>query len=133
MGSFAIITYPCTCFNNFLSCRFAFWLLCFISKQNKFHYKHILIISKYYFLQAETECTAQQRATCDGGSGRASCAVSNGDVFCSCPSGFALNSTNYCIGNLLNGYILGIEILFKKRKWILFGFVLLQKQCLFWL
>ncbi|XP_061167956.1 serine-rich adhesin for platelets-like [Saccostrea echinata] len=45
----------------------------------------------------ENECTAIQKATCDGGSGRASCAVSNGDVLCSCPSGYALNGTNYCI------------------------------------
>uniref|UniRef100_K1QGK1 Fibrillin-2 n=1 Tax=Magallana gigas TaxID=29159 RepID=K1QGK1_MAGGI len=45
----------------------------------------------------ENECTAQQKATCDGGNPRTSCAVLNGDVYCTCPSGFALNATKYCI------------------------------------
>ncbi|XP_056001709.1 uncharacterized protein LOC125655815 [Ostrea edulis] len=45
----------------------------------------------------ENECTAQQKATCDGGSGRATCAVSNGQVYCTCPNGYALNATKYCI------------------------------------
>nr|XP_022299294.1 uncharacterized protein LOC111108065 [Crassostrea virginica] len=62
----------------------------------------------------ETECTAQQRATCDGGSGRASCAVSNGDVYCSCPSGFALNSTNYCID--INECTAGSDICVKSKS-----------------
>lgn len=56
--------------------------------------------SNTYFSPAENECTAQQKATCDGGNPRTSCAVLNGDVYCTCPSGFALNATKYCIGKI---------------------------------
>ena len=55
---------------------------------------------RYRNFPAENECNSAQKATCDGGSGRASCAVSNGDVYCSCPSGFALAPTKYCIGTV---------------------------------
>lgn len=58
------------------------------------------IRSNTYFSPAENECTAQQKATCDGGNPRTSCAVLNGDVYCTCPSGFALNATKYCIGKI---------------------------------
>ncbi|XP_062578222.1 mucin-like protein [Saccostrea cucullata] len=45
----------------------------------------------------DTECSQEQKNNCDGGSDKASCAVSNAQVYCVCPSGFALNGSNYCI------------------------------------
>lgn len=49
---------------------------------------------------AENECSTEEKNTCDGGSETASCAVSNGQVYCGCPSGYALNASKYCIGGL---------------------------------
>lgn len=54
-----------------------------------------------YCLTAENACTAAQQLECDGGSSTSICAVDsvNGtDVICQCPRGYALNSTNFCIG-----------------------------------
>ncbi|XP_065939071.1 uncharacterized protein [Magallana gigas] len=45
----------------------------------------------------ENECSTEEKNTCDGGSETASCAVSNGQVYCGCPSGYALNASKYCI------------------------------------
>lgn len=45
----------------------------------------------------EEVCSTEQKNTCDGGSQTASCAVSNGQVYCGCPSGYSLNTSNNCI------------------------------------